>query len=824
MILRIFIASLLLCGWTAILTAQEPLTEYRSFSGIYPHLASFNSQGECGTGAVVNWANRIWWMTYSPHEPKGSDDKLYSMDAYKHLTIHPESIGGTPANRMIHTPSKQLLIGPYVIDKAGKVRVIPYNKMVGRLTGTAAHLTDPANKVYYATMEEGFYEVDVNTLAVKELFADANYDKDPKAPYGAPYTNAIPAKGHGGTLLPGYHGKGLYSGQKRLIYANNGEFSPLAREKPDIPSGVLAEWDGQGKWNIVRRNQFTEVTGPDDIYGSSKNAPVWSIGWDHRSLILMCLDSGQWHTYRLPKASHCYDGAHGWNTEWPRIRHIAPGQMLMTMHGQFWDFPETFSATKSMGIRPRSSYLKVVGDFSSWLHYVVLGTDDAAKNEFLNTRKVKGKVAGPAESQSNLCFIFKNKLYELGPALGRGGPWFKDEVAANTPSDPFLFDNFTQRSLHLHNHSNEAVEITLEVDLAGNQNWYQLMTINVPANGYQWTNFTAEHKGTWVRLSSNRAATLTAHFEYREPDKRTNESSAIFAGLSTTTNRAGGMVRAGKRDQGLQLVANGANEPFAGYYELKPNLKFERGDAASAKKLAAEITWPTKVLSIVDETILYTDDDGQKYRLPIGNPEFLKQPSLLDLQRTSREVVTERDLFQAAGIFYELPARNAGGFAKIRPICTHNYLIQDYCSWRGLMAITGIDITAAKTNDHILVSDDKQAAVWLGSIDDLWSLGKVRGRGFAWKQTAVTAGATSDPYLLTGFDRKQIALSHDQAQPVKMHIQVDITGTGQWVTYQTVDVPAGQPFEHQFPIGFQAYWLRIKTDAACQATAELRYE
>ena len=28
----------------------------RHFSGIYPHLASFNSQGECGTGAVVPWA------------------------------------------------------------------------------------------------------------------------------------------------------------------------------------------------------------------------------------------------------------------------------------------------------------------------------------------------------------------------------------------------------------------------------------------------------------------------------------------------------------------------------------------------------------------------------------------------------------------------------------------------------------------------------------------------------------------------------------------------------------------------------------------------
>ena len=43
--------------------------------------------------------------------------------------------------------------------------------MSGRHTGNARHLTDPSNKIYYGTMEEGFYEVDVNTLEVKELIS-----------------------------------------------------------------------------------------------------------------------------------------------------------------------------------------------------------------------------------------------------------------------------------------------------------------------------------------------------------------------------------------------------------------------------------------------------------------------------------------------------------------------------------------------------------------------------------------------------------------------------------------------------------------------------
>ena len=51
--------------------------------------------------------------------------------------------------------------------------------------------------------------------------------------------------------FPGYHGKGFYSGQGVYVYANNGEHGKAARTRPDIPSGVLAEWDGRAeKWTM----------------------------------------------------------------------------------------------------------------------------------------------------------------------------------------------------------------------------------------------------------------------------------------------------------------------------------------------------------------------------------------------------------------------------------------------------------------------------------------------------------------------------------------------------------------------------------------------
>ncbi|MFD2257560.1 hypothetical protein ACFSSA_12830 [Luteolibacter algae] len=64
----------------------------------------------------------------------------------------------------------------------------------------------------------------------------------------------------------------------------------------------------------------------------------------------MVLENGEWHSFRLPKSSHSYDGAHGWNIEWPRIREIGEEDLLMTMHGMFWRFPKDFSPHSSAGI------------------------------------------------------------------------------------------------------------------------------------------------------------------------------------------------------------------------------------------------------------------------------------------------------------------------------------------------------------------------------------------------------------------------------------------------------------------------------------------
>ncbi len=270
--------------------------------------------------------------------------------------------------------------------------------MPGRMTATARHLTDPANMVYFYDMEGMVYEANVHTLAVKKLFHKP---------------------------VPGWHGKGAYTAQGRFIIANNGEHQVFDIRKSDLQAGeapknddekgVLASWDGN-KWEIIERKQFTDITGPGGIYGAPDDkAPAWSIGWDKRSVILKLLDNGQWYTYRLPKATRTYDHWGGWYTEWPRIREVGNGKMLMDMHGMFYDFPKTFTRANSAGITPMGSHLRYIPDFCEWNGQLVLSTDE--------TTILENPYAG--RSQSNLWFGTFDELKTWGPASGWGGPGWK---------------------------------------------------------------------------------------------------------------------------------------------------------------------------------------------------------------------------------------------------------------------------------------------------------------------------------------------------------------------------------------------------------------
>jgi len=794
-------------------------------SGIYPHLAYYNNHAECGTGAVVPWADRLWVITYGQHFPFGSSDRLYEITPDMQQIVRPESVGGTPANRMIHKETNQLFIGPYIIDSARNVRVLNPTEVPGRHTGVARHLFDPESKMYLATMEEGFYEVDMKTLETKTLYVDGNVLADEGK---IPFRQSNP-------LLPGSHGKGLYTGQGVLVFSNNGEVSKESKERFDIVAGSLSEWDGRN-WKVVRRNQFTEVTGPGGICGNDNpdTDPIWAVGWDHRSLLLGVRGYGTWSFYRLPKASNSYDGAHGWNTEWPRIRNIAPDgnepAYLMTMHGMFWSFPGNFTAASTSGIRPLSSYLKVIGDFARWNDKLVFGCDDSAQKEFLNTRSIKGGIEGAGQSNSNLWFVNPDQLTALGRTNVAGSVFMHDTLKAGQVSDAYLFAGWKYRCAWIHNKGNQSVRYTFEVDKSGNNEWTEIHTVQLVAGASAGIPFAETVPGEWIRVRIDQKTISTVSFVYAPEEMRNNKSDNKFTGLATVDdkkskvgllyglpdNRRRMSILAAERDQNMLV-----NEAF---YEIDSALQVNKTiDKTTEEYIRKKLTLPKDVISVEKGSVLIVDDKGRKWRLPKGNE---KHTDLIDrgLSRLCREVVTERDLLNCHGTFYELPAENADGFAKIKPIASHNFAIYDFASYRGLMLLSGVKSNVKPDGKHIFGDADKKAVFWAGVIDDLWEMGKPVGSGGPWMDEIVNKNCVSDPYLIGHYDQRIMTLSHKDMIDVTFRVEVDPTGDGNWMHYRTFAVQAGEKITHTFPKEIQMRWIRFSVDKPCRATAWLEYK
>jgi hypothetical protein len=206
----------------------------------------------------------------------------------------------------------------------------------------------------------------------------------------------------------------------------------------------------------------------------------------------------------------------------------------------------------------------------------------------------------------------------------------------------------------------------------------------------------------------------------------------------------------------------------------------------------------------------------KRYRLPKASHTF--DHAWQTEWTRIREVETERFLMDVHGMFYELqPVAFGDAIWGVNPVCSHLRIVPDFCSFRGLFAMAGNQTTPNHENNP--VGGQPQSGIWFGKTDDLWSFGKPKGWGGPWRGASVQAGQPSDPFLMTGFDRKVLHLKTDRACPVR--IEVDFLGTGSWERYTVL---GGQGYRHHvFPDGFSAHWVRLVPEAAASATAEFLY-
>ena len=88
--------------------------------------------------------------------------------------------------------------------------------------------------------------------------------------------------------------------------------------------------------------------------------------------------------------------------------------------------------------------------------------------------------------------------------------------------------------------------------------------------------------------------------------------------------------------------------------------------------------------------------------------------------------------------------------------------------------------------------------------------------------TEVAAQTYSDPYLISGYDKKSLRLKSSESTTITA--EVDISGGGDWCTFKTFKVKGGEVVDYVFPSAFQAYWIRFTTQDDAIATAQLTYQ
>ncbi|AYN66700.1 hypothetical protein D1013_04535 [Euzebyella marina] len=838
-------------GQTKVLTKNgeiKSISGTRQISGVYPHLTTYahgrengvyGYGNECGIGALAEWNDKLYMINYAAHQPKGSEHKLYIIDENLNMEVFEGSIGGTPTARMVHQESNQLLIGPYVIDSTGQIRVVPYSKMEGRLNAYARHLKDPENWVYMYDMEGMLYELNVNDLSVNKLYQDP---------------------------LPGWHGKGGYTSQGRLVISNNGEHASEGRVTHDTQDwdnndfqweeswkvdkenifghdklGILAEFDGKN-FKVVERKQYTDITTKNGIYAiPNDDSPLWAIGWDAKSVRLKVLDAGKWYTYLLPKATYNNDPPHGWFTEWPRIRSIGNDKMMMDMHGMFFDFPKTFSASNTSGIRPIGSHLRYIPDFINWNGQLILATDETS---------IQGNpLAG--QPQSNLWFGSYSQLSEWGPSSAYGAIWLKEDVQKNKPSDPFLISGFDNRMIHFRNYGNTSVELIIEIDIKGNNAWEELKVLTIPADGYVADIFDEGLDGEWIRLKSDIDAQLTASIHLTDDDLNDGvEGRSLFRDLvdiddDSEVNHA--KLYSNKTNFNLSIfngaIVEGKFEPGNEWEFSKFDFKFQPGiqDTTAREALVLETigkqvsfdnkkeeseensnsslpVWSEDAASIIINAKEY------KLRLPKGKSDY-KSILPAGTARFRREVESERELANVGGTFYELPLFKVGQeprYKMMRPVSTHNKQITDFNTWNGLLVLSGVKKGALKS-EHVYTNEDNSASIWLGGIDDLWKYGKPVGEGGPWKDSKVIAGEMSDLYLMTGYDKKTLELQADKKTKVTLYVHVNHY-LDEAIPYKTFELQPNKKITYEFPDGFSAHWAQLKSDEDCKITSWFIYE
>lgn len=453
-------------------------------SGVFPHTAMYTSilpsHTESGIGAMIPWGGKLWVTNYVADIGANTGSALYSIDENMQMERFPGSVSGTYGCAMILEPVDCLNIGPYIIDRNNRVRVIPE---IGnyRLISSMKHLTDPEHLFYVQSMEGWMFEVNMRTLASRKvcnLYRELQYPGSEDAQVDTCQSHIM----------------GAVTAQGRIIVTSNTyteeEFSGKRA------AGRLAEYV-DGKWHIVEKKPFSALR-----VSADGREIVYAMGWDKASAIMKVLIDGKWTTYRLPKASMNYE--HHWAEEAPVISQLETGSYLLDFFGMFYELCPIPYGGVMQAVRPISTHLRKINGICSYRGMTVLSGDEVTP--------LFGWAPQSGDPHSNLVFCKTDDLWKYGKPQGWGGPWWDTDVQAGIPSEPYLAYGFDKKFLHVR--SDKPVRLRIEADYTGDLTWNLYQEVTLEENGYAAISFPAAFEAHWLRLVPSNDAKMSASFFY----------------------------------------------------------------------------------------------------------------------------------------------------------------------------------------------------------------------------------------------------------------------------------------------------------------------
>jgi hypothetical protein len=367
---------------------------------------------------------------------------------------HQTKLGIGGRNRLALPGSGNGILGATLIESGGKV--LPLEGLVGaNLVGTCRHPSD--GRLCFLTEDGKLLGMDISTKAVGPIF-----DQLPKA---------LGISGSQPRM------RGLFAAHDRLYVVNDVLGEPNATTLK--AAGRLAEWDWRGAWRIIETSPFVDVTGIESA-GGERHDVIFALGYDEYSAVLRVRHQQQWKRYRLPWREPEFSPDSG------KIREIGLGKWLVQAWGNFYLLQPPVGNSAAPRIRALSGGGDLLQDVCAWQGKIVLagGQDDIASGS----------------PQSLLEFTTLEKLAAGPKVMGKATFWRKSSMLANQVSDPLLIQGFDKKTLHLNNDSDQPIQIDLEIDATGTDQFAVLYRVELAPRAYVPYVFPQGYSASWLRL------------------------------------------------------------------------------------------------------------------------------------------------------------------------------------------------------------------------------------------------------------------------------------------------------------------------------------